>query len=199
MDHKYYLAADGGGSKLLGILYDDDFKVIRHCKLSGVNMRFKPLEAVKKNLSDMLEILLGDDIKEVEAADLCLVCNENVWQPIISADPRIKSVCRRGESIMALGAAFMRDGIVALSGTGSDTFMVKDGKHMGAVGGWGPLLGDEGSGYDIGLHAVKAALRDYDGRGEKTMLRELVFDMWKTTDLWDIVMGLPQIPITVTR
>lgn len=194
MGTKYYLAADGGGSKLLAILYDEDYNVIRHCKLSGVNNRFKPVEAVRANLSQMLDILLSDDIKEVEAADLCLVCNENVWQPIISADPRIKSVSRRGESIMALGAAFMRDGIVALSGTGSDTFMVKDGKHMGAVGGWGPLLGDEGSGYDIGLHAVKAALRDYDGRGEKTMLRELVFDMWKTTDLWDIVMGLAADP-----
>ena len=32
------------------------------------------------------------------------------------------------------------------------------------VGGWGPLLGDEGSGYDLGLRALKLACRMYDGR-----------------------------------
>ena len=82
MSTKYYLAADGGGSKLLAILYDENYRVIRHCRLSGVNNRFKPIEAVQANLSQMLDILLTDEIKEVEAADLCLVCNENVWRPI---------------------------------------------------------------------------------------------------------------------
>ena len=194
MDKKYYLAADGGGSKLLGILYDDDFKVIRHCKLSGVNMRFKPLEAVKKNLSDMLDILLGDDIKEVESADVCLICNEEVWRPIIEGDPRIKSVTVRDEPAIAISSAFMRDGIVALSGTGSDIFLLKDGKRIHSIGGWGPLLGDEGSGYDIGVHAIKAAISDFDGRGEPTALRRIMLDRWETDSFWNIVFDLARDP-----
>jgi N-acetylglucosamine kinase-like BadF-type ATPase len=39
-------------------------------------------------------------------------------------------------------------------------------------GGWGYLLGDEGSGFFIGQQAIMAALKDLDGRGEKTRLRE---------------------------
>ncbi len=35
-------------------------------------------------------------------------------------------------------------------------------------GGWGHLLDDHGSGYDIGLNALKAVLRSYDGRNAKT-------------------------------
>ena len=194
MSTKYYLAADGGGSKLLAILYDENYNIVRHCKLSGVNNRFKPIEAVRANLSQMLEILLADEIKEVEAADLCLVCNENVWRPIIADDPKIRSVTVRSESSIALGAAFMRSGIVALSGTGSDTLMVKDGNHLGAVGDWGPLLGDEGSGYDIGLQAIKAALRDMDGRGEKTALRQLLLDDWQLDGIWDVVFHLAKDP-----
>ncbi len=194
MSTKYYIAADGGGSKLLAILYDENFNVIRHCKLSGVNSRFKPVEAVRANLSQMLNILLLDDIKEVEAADVCLVCDESVWSPILGGDRRIKSIKRRNESLIALGAALMRDGIVALSGTGSSIVMVKDGRLLGAIGGWGPLLGDEGSGYDIGLRSIKAALLDYDGRGEKTALKKLVFDAWKANNHWDIVMGLAADP-----
>ena len=142
----------------------------------------------------MLDILLCDEIKEVEAADLCLVCNREVWYPIIADDPRIKSVTVRPESSIGLGAAFMGSGIVALSGTGSDTLMVKDGKHLGAVGGWGPLLGDEGSGYDIGLQAIKAALRDMDGRGEKTALRQILLDDWQMRDIWDVVFNLAKDP-----
>lgn len=194
MSKKYYLAADGGGSKLLAVLYDENYKLIRHCKLSGVNHRFKPVDAVRANLSQMLDILLGDEIKEVEAADLCLVCNEEVWRPIIADDPRIKSVTVRSESFIATASAFMRSGIVALSGTGSDTLMVNDGKQLGAVGGWGPLLGDEGSGYDIGLQAIKAALRDMDGRGEKTALRQLLLDDWELNTIWDVVFYLAKDP-----
>jgi len=194
MSTKYYLAADGGGSKLLAILYDDEFNVIRHCKLSGVNARFKPVEAVRANLSQMLDVLFADDIKEVESADLCLVCNHEIWQPIIRDDPRIKSVKTHSEPAIALGAAFMRDGIVALSGTGSDIFMMENGQSLGAVGGWGPLLGDEGSGYDIGLQAIKAALRDMDGRGEKTALRQLLLEDWQLGGIWDVVFYLAKDP-----
>ena len=194
MSTKYYIAADGGGSKLLAILYDENFNVIRHCRLSGVNARFKPLTAVRENISQMLDILLSDDIKEVEAADICFVCDKSVWSTIIENDPRIKSVVPRGEPSIAIASSFIRDGIVALSGTGSDTHMIKDGSCVGAVGGWGPLLGDEGSGYDIGLRSIKAALLDHDSRGEKTMLKDMVFDAWETNNHWDIIMGLAQDP-----
>ena len=34
------------------------------------------------------------------------------------------------------------------------------------VGGWGRVLGDEGSGYHIGLDAIKAVTRDFDGLSE---------------------------------
>jgi N-acetylglucosamine kinase-like BadF-type ATPase len=138
--------------------------------------------------------LLSDDIKEVEAADICFVCNESVWGPIIKNDPRIKSTVFRAEPVIALAAAFMRNGAIALSGTGSDALMVKDGKCVGAIGGWGPMFGDEGSGYDIGLRSIKAALLDHDARGEKTMLKDMVFHEWKANRHWDIIFELAKDP-----
>ena len=41
---------------------------------------------------------------------------------------------------------------------------------MARAGGWGYLLGDEGSGYAIGLAALRAVMRAYDGRGPQTTL-----------------------------
>lgn len=63
------------------------------------------------------------------------------------------------------------DGIIAIAGTGSSVFARCQGE-MRQVGGWGYLVGDEGSGYDLGRRAIIAALRDLDGRGEKTLLRK---------------------------
>ena len=42
MSKSYYLAADGGGTKLQTILYDEDLRVIRTGRVAGVNTLFKP-------------------------------------------------------------------------------------------------------------------------------------------------------------
>jgi N-acetylglucosamine kinase-like BadF-type ATPase len=44
------------------------------------------------------------------------------------------------------------------------------------VGGWGQQLGDEGSGYAIGLAAVRAIVRADDGRAAPTMLRAAILE-----------------------
>ena len=94
------------------------------------------------------------------------------------------------EPVVGLAACLRTDGAVALSGTGSDAFFVKDGKCLTCVGGWGPLLGDEGSGYDIGLNTLKAAIYSFDGRRERSMLYDLVMENWNLEDLWGIVTHL---------
>ncbi len=56
--------------------------------------------------------------------------------------------------------------VVSIVGTGAITYLFRGSEYV-RVGGWGPLLGDEGSGYDIGLGALKRALWMYDGRSER--------------------------------
>ena len=64
--------------------------------------------------------------------------------------------------------------VLILSGTGSCCFgKSSDGKVM-KVGGWGHLLGDKGSGYEIGLRALKASLYYYDRDGRWPRLGERV-------------------------
>lgn len=61
-------------------------------------------------------------------------------------------------------------GILVISGTGSIAWgRAEDGREA-RVGGWGSLIGDEGSGHDIGLRGLRAALRAADGRGGETEL-----------------------------
>ncbi|NER06557.1 MAG: ATPase, partial [Okeania sp. SIO3C4] len=61
-------------------------------------------------------------------------------------------------------------GIVAMAGTGSQIFGQNSQGLTKRVGGWGYLLGDEGSGYNIAIRGLQAALKSYDGRELPTTL-----------------------------
>ncbi len=61
-------------------------------------------------------------------------------------------------------------GLIAISGTGSIVLGRDERGREARAGGWGSLLGDEGSGYAIGLEALRAILRAEDGWGDKTLL-----------------------------
>lgn len=63
-----------------------------------------------------------------------------------------------------------RPGVGVISGTGSNVFGVgRDGRAW-RTGGWGHVLGDEGSGYWLGLKSIQAGLRDRDRSGPETAL-----------------------------
>ncbi len=65
-------------------------------------------------------------------------------------------------------------GIVLIAGTGAIAFGRNAKGEEARAGGWGPLLGDEGSGYAIAREGLMAVMRDLDGRGPDTLLRTTV-------------------------
>ncbi len=99
------------------------------------------------------------------------------------------------ESCAALaGATDGKPGVVIMSDTGSIAFGEDTQGNRARAGGYGPLLGDEGSGYDIARKALVAVLRAEDGRGPATSLSERLrkrFMLEKMTDLINLVYGDP--------
>jgi glucosamine kinase len=65
-------------------------------------------------------------------------------------------------------------GILLVAGTGSMAHGRSEGGREARTGGWGPLLGDEGSGYSIALEALRSVVRARDGRGPETALTALL-------------------------
>jgi N-acetylglucosamine kinase-like BadF-type ATPase len=63
-------------------------------------------------------------------------------------------------------------GVAAISGTGSNVFGVGPDGRAWRAGGWGHVLGDEGSGYWLGVQSIRAALRDRDASGPETALSD---------------------------
>jgi N-acetylglucosamine kinase-like BadF-type ATPase len=86
----------------------------------------------------------------------------------------------------ALGGA---PGAVVISGTGSIAYGLDAHGQTVRAGGWGWILGDEGSGYYIGRQAVSAALAALDGTGEPTQLGARLCAAW----------GLERLDLAVRR
>ena len=92
-----------------------------------------------------------------------------------------------GDEEIALDAAFPGGaGVLVVAGTGSNIAGRTSAGVLVNAGGWGPALGDEGSGYWIGHSALKAALRAYDW-GEPTMLLTKVMEFWGQPNLGEVV------------
>lgn len=73
-------------------------------------------------------------------------------------------------------------GLAMISGTGSIAYGRHPSGQLARAGGWGYLLGDEGSGYAIGLAALRAATRAADGRGPRTCLLPDLLAHWELAD-----------------
>ncbi len=69
-------------------------------------------------------------------------------------------------------------GVAIIAGTGSNVVGRDADGRTARAGGWGHVMGDEGSGYDIGRASLKAAARVADGRGPATVLLDLIMRAW---------------------
>lgn len=176
------IGIDGGGSKTDAVLCADDGTVLAR-KIGGPSSPTSLSEAeVKACLSDLLEELLGpygglsarvDGIYAGISGGGLARNREFLRGFLQSLMPGIGRQDCGSDSVNAISCVLAHgDGIVAIAGTGTSVFARRQGV-MHQVGGWGHLLGDEGSGFDMGRMALRSALRAWDGRGRSTMLTDL--------------------------
>jgi N-acetylglucosamine kinase-like BadF-type ATPase len=99
--------------------------------------------------------------------------------------PHLLSIAREvsitNDAEFALAGLDSGPGVALIAGTGSIALGRDASGEIIQVGGWGHLLGDEGSAYDIGRRAAQAAARAADGRGPSTALLQLVLERWGLT------------------
>jgi N-acetylglucosamine kinase-like BadF-type ATPase len=92
--------------------------------------------------------------------------------------------------IALVGAHGQRIGILLLAGTGSLAYGVNAAGQSALIGGWGYLLGDEGSGYWLGSQALRAAVRVADSRGRPTLLFKAVMTALHLNQPLDLIPWL---------
>ena len=192
-----YFCADGGGTKLLMLAFDEELRLLATARGAGVSTLIATPEQVKENMRDTLRQLIGSLPPEYRPAfgplrvEKLFQTSCGTMAPAAVSDGLLEvgEVVRIGEgSCGVLAGLAAGTGVLALSGTGSDCFYVQDTQRVAGVGGYGPILGDEGSGYDLGRQCLQAAIQADQERGPATLLRDYVFEDYGLKEsMWELV------------
>ena len=202
---KRLLSVDGGGSKLHAILFDSDFHVLGTGHAGGVNLNNTTEPDARANIKECLDQVFSGSAGTPTAIDTLYVVFVGKLA-MLQAD--LTNRCAVRETIPMtepeaglMAGAFWKSGLVALSGTGSDIFFipgsntpVTDNRRSMIVGGWGPIIGDDGGGEWIGTQAIRAAVSGLEGWGEPTLMLDLIRRDWRLSDDWDMVEMVYQSP-----
>jgi N-acetylglucosamine kinase len=180
---QFFLGVDGGGSKCDAALIDES-GAVRGWGVGGP-VNYRPAEDVRRAFEDALEgAFAGFAPEEVRVGMVAGGQAAAQWLAARGIGAHFVGV---GEVRAGYLAALQPWGIMALAGTGSFIHGRRpEGREL-HLGGLGPILGDEGSAYDLGLRACRAALRSGWSPSSRTVLAETVTRALKAERVWAII------------
>lgn len=172
---KYYLGVDGGGSKTTAIASDEKGNIIALAQGKTINYYSNPFETTRENFRELVEKIGISDYASVCIGMSALSdrADEKTARKftdgIINADRLIMT----SDVEIALNAAECQTArAVLICGTGSMAAAVDECGNYLHAGGWGYLLGDEGSGYSVALNAVKKILVELEKNSDDLLISE---------------------------
>ncbi len=203
----HVLGIDAGGTKTVCQLADERGTVIREARGGGANLQALGELAVEKVLHDVMEEALGDS--GIVPAAICLGIagvdrpdDERVVRGLMKRIGYMARILVVNDALVALEAGAPGEpAVVIIAGTGSIAYGRNAKREAARAGGWGYVLGDEGSGYWIGRAALRAVLREADRRGPETALTLLLlkhFDVTRAQDLIHEVYQQTPNPATIS-
>ncbi len=175
-DVRYLLGVDGGATKTLAAVLDLELRTVHLGHAGPSNEDAVGAQAAVGALFEAADQAIeeaGIARRQLGAAVLAVAGTDtaSIAGHVRSARPDGWMVVNDvvGAWATATGAS---PGVAVISGTGSNVFGVGDDGRAWRAGGWGHLLGDEGSGYWLGLESIRAALRDREASGPATALSD---------------------------
>jgi glucosamine kinase len=188
-----FLAIDAGGTKTRCLLADETRILGRTATGSVKLMRVGEAEATTRLRSMLTEVSQAAGVELSAVSQTCIglagLSIETVreWAEREIGAMVGGNLLLAGDEEIAFDSAFHGGpGILVLAGTGSNVLGRAADGALYHAGGWGPALGDEGSGFWIGQEALRAGFWAKD-RGIPTTLLKEIGELWHTKSLGEIV------------
>ena len=192
----FFIGVDGGGTKTKAVLIDELGNMVGSAIGGSTNIQAVGGESLQKEMFSILNRLIGNAKKD--AGDIRYIVMGLAGAGRVSDRKHIGAffetseyggkVVVESDAVIALAGAFANQpGIILIAGTGSICFGKGADGEIVRAGGWGYLLGDEGSGYAMGRDGIVAALKDLDGRGMTTSLRGILEKRYDLDSIDEII------------
>lgn len=172
MDNKAFLTIDSGGSKTALALYTHSGAFIKEGRARGFGLAEDGGCVFEEARRLLLDFCSGYEISHA----ICNLGGKNknqIEMTLKSAFPNASTkVFRESEGTVGLELCRIYSAEVTLmAGTGAIAIAPVGNKTV-ISGGWGANISDGGSGYQLGLDAVRLALEELDGTDELSLLTQ---------------------------
>jgi glucosamine kinase len=191
----YFLGVDGGASKTAALVTDEQGDALGRGLAGGSNHLRVGIEEATRNIERSVYAALveaGIAIRDIDYA-YCGIAGADhpthharVVESLRIFFPRGNFIVDTDARVALAGAIGFGPGIVIIAGTGSVAFGRNNEGKEARAGGWGPTLGDEGSGYAIAREGLAAVVRAADGRGPSTAMTDLLCKEYGMCDVADL-------------
>ena len=193
----YYIGIDGGGTKTDCILVDNNFNILCSINNGPLNLLssgitesaktvFKLINSCISKLNINLSLIQCIGVGAAGAGRIeDSIKLESKLKELLSI-PIYTKVFSDAEAALE-GAFNSHPGCILISGTGSIIFGKDNNGLIHRSGGFGKILGDEGSGYMLGKKALIAALKEFDGRSEKSLITPLLKEKYNIESVQEII------------
>ncbi len=192
----YFLGFDGGGTKTKCVLADESLKILAESEGGPSNFLIIGSEKVARTVLNLINECLQKakiPYTEIKAAVIgttgagresdALKLKETVLNLLKSKSVTIGKFEVVSDATIALEGAFGgKAGSILIAGTGSIMFGKDEEENIFRVGGFGKLIGDEGSGNTIGKLGLNAVAKEFDGRGKATILTKMIAEQFEIKD-----------------
>ena len=195
----FFIGVDGGGSKTLAVIVDARGVECGRGAMGGSNYHAAGLESAVA--------AVHESVRRARQSAQCRAPLAAAWVGLAGVDhpgdvallaPRLAPIAETvrltNDAELALSGLSGGVGVALIAGTGSIAIGRNAAEKTARASGWGHLLGDEGSGYDIGLRALRSAVRAADGRGPRTLLLERILAMWRLNAPEDLLASVYENP-----
>ena len=184
----HVLGIDAGGTKTVCLLANSQGEIVSEGRGPGANLHTAGELAVEKVLHAAMEAAIGD--RDIIPAAVCLgiagVDRDDEEMALRAIMRRIgykSRVLVVNDALIGLVAGARGEpGIAINAGTGSIVYGRNAKFEAARAGGWGHMIGDEGSGYWIGRESLAAVMRAFDGRGPETSLTADILSYFNVND-----------------
>ncbi len=190
--YDYIVAIDGGGTKTAGILYSLDGRALRHALKGFSNFAIDEATA-KKNIYALIDELLQSlNYKKVYIqmgiAGASKLFNKERFLKEIENRYRATANLVTDAHICLYAIERKKDEalIMAIGGTGSVILIEKDNK-IERMGGWGHVLGDEGSAYHLVISAIKNIIDEYEYNKPYSPLSKHLLKVMEIDDVYEMI------------
>lgn len=164
--YKYIIGIDGGGTKTLGVLYNLEGKELKRIELGFSNFSIdehKSKKTLKAVIANLFEQTTDKVFVQMGIAGASRLKNKEAFIKELEEEFNIKAYLDTDAHI-ALYSTVLKENeslIMAIGGTGS-IVMTNKNNQVNRLGGWGHLLGDEGSAYHLSIMAIKNIINEFE-------------------------------------